>query len=231
MKGRLAISVLALAMAAALIPAPASAETLDQQQTDHSNGSVFPGGPASAFGAASFAETFTAGLSGALDRVDLYLIASGNTGPLTVQIRNVTGTAPGTTVLATTNVPQSSVAATGAWTPVAFSTAPAVQAGTHYAIVAYAGGSDSYGWSVSAGKSYGGGATFGSFASPPGVWGSPYTSYDVAFKTYVTAPSTTPPPGAGGATGERAAALAKCKKKHSKRARRKCRKKANLLPV
>lgn len=33
------------------------------------------------------------------------------------------------------------------------------------------------------------------------------------------------------ATGQRAAALKKCKKKHSKRARRKCRKKANLLPV
>ena len=36
----------------------------------------------------------------------------------------------------------------------------------------------------------------------------------------------TPPP-----TGQRAAALRKCKKKHSKPARRKCRKKANLLPV
>jgi len=32
-------------------------------------------------------------------------------------------------------------------------------------------------------------------------------------------------------TGQRAAALKKCKRKHSKRARRKCRKKANLLPA
>jgi hypothetical protein len=37
--------------------------------------------------------------------------------------------------------------------------------------------------------------------------------------------------GACPATGQRAAALAKCKKKHSKKARKKCRKKANLLPV
>ncbi len=36
-----------------------------------------------------------------------------------------------------------------------------------------------------------------------------------------------PPP----VTGQRAKALKKCKKRHSKRARRKCRKKANLLPV
>jgi hypothetical protein len=36
---------------------------------------------------------------------------------------------------------------------------------------------------------------------------------------------------AASATGQRAAALKKCKKKHSKRARRKCRKKAKLLPL
>jgi hypothetical protein len=40
-----------------------------------------------------------------------------------------------------------------------------------------------------------------------------------------------PTPAATGPTGQRAAALKKCKKKHSKRARRKCRKKARLLPV
>jgi hypothetical protein len=34
-----------------------------------------------------------------------------------------------------------------------------------------------------------------------------------------------------GPTGQRAAALKKCKKKHSKKTRRRCRKKANLLPV
>jgi hypothetical protein len=38
-------------------------------------------------------------------------------------------------------------------------------------------------------------------------------------------------PTGAGPTGQRAEALKKCKKKHSKSARRKCRKKANLLPV
>jgi hypothetical protein len=37
--------------------------------------------------------------------------------------------------------------------------------------------------------------------------------------------------GPAGPTGQRAAALAKCKKKHSKKARRKCRRKASQLPV
>jgi streptogramin lyase len=41
--------------------------------------------------------------------------------------------------------------------------------------------------------------------------------------------SASPTP--SGPTGKRAAALKKCKKKHSKRARRKCRKQAKLLPV
>ncbi len=40
-------------------------------------------------------------------------------------------------------------------------------------------------------------------------------------------PGPTPPPGL---TGQRDAALKKCKKKHSRKKRKKCRKKANLLP-
>ena len=40
-----------------------------------------------------------------------------------------------------------------------------------------------------------------------------------------------PAPPVCGPTGQRAAALAKCKKKRSKKARKRCRRKANLLPV
>jgi hypothetical protein len=47
----------------------------------------------------------------------------------------------------------------------------------------------------------------------------------------VGATSTPPPTAATGPTGQRAAALAKCKKKKSKKARKKCKRKANLLPV
>ena len=57
----------------------------------------------------------------------------------------------------------------------------------------------------------------------PVVLGAPDTAL-------VNADVDCPSPSAG-PTGERAAALAKCKKTHSARKRRKCRKKANLLPV
>jgi hypothetical protein len=44
-------------------------------------------------------------------------------------------------------------------------------------------------------------------------------------------PACVPPPAAAGPTGRRAAALKKCKKKHSKHKRKKCRKRARKLPV
>jgi hypothetical protein len=44
-------------------------------------------------------------------------------------------------------------------------------------------------------------------------------------------PAPTPPAATPGPTGQRAAALKKCKKKKSKQARKKCKKKANKLPV
>ena len=61
-------------------------------------------------------------------------------------------------------------------------------------------------------------------APPTTPWSSAITQ-DFAFKTYVAPVTST------SSTGQRAAALKKCKKKHSARARRKCRKKAKLLPV
>ncbi len=62
-------------------------------------------------------------------------------------------------------------------------------------------------------------------SAPPSTPWSTSITQDFAFKTYV-APVTSASP-----TGQRAAALKKCKKKHSHRARKKCKKKAKLLPV
>jgi CSLREA domain-containing protein len=47
----------------------------------------------------------------------------------------------------------------------------------------------------------------------------------------LNAPATLPQPPPAGSTGQRAAALKKCKKKKSKKARKKCRAKAALLPI
>jgi hypothetical protein len=235
---RLSILVAALVTGAALLPASADAGTLDQQQTDTSGPS--PGyvvGPVS--GASSSAETFTAGLSGGLDQVDMFLdcFVCSNTVGVTVQITNAVGGAPGTTVLATASIPAVSVGpAPGSFISVAFGSPANVQAGTQYAIVAYTSGSDTYRWRGAAGTPYSGGQGFSSGSSPPGAWLA--ASKTFAFKTYVVpTPTASGPTGTSvSPTGQRAATLASCKKrarKHdwSKKRLRKCKRKANLLPV
>src|SRR5215204_5533036 len=132
------------------LPGTALAGTLDQQQPNGEGASL------QIQNTQSLAQTFTAGLTGGLDQVDLKLSGTGPTQPLIVEIRNSAAGSPGGTVLASGSIPTSA--------------APAVTA----------------------------------FLSP------------------------SPPPTA---TGQRAAALKKCKKKRSKAKRRKCRKKARKLPV
>lgn len=56
-------------------------------------------------------------------------------------------------------------------------------------------------------------------------------SLDAPDPPIATPPVTAPVAGPSSATGQRAAALAKCKRKHSKAARRKCRRHAALLPA
>jgi hypothetical protein len=209
------MSVIGLAMIA---PGPALAGVLDQQQT-----STGGGGPQIS-SSSSASQTFTAGVSGELDQVDLSLGSNGPIAPLTIEIRNVSGGAPGSTILASHSVPISSVPVTHAFVPVSFIAPVPVVAGTQYAIVAYSftGSGQYYVWTGSGSDSYAGGGTF--FASPPsGAWTTLVN--DLGFKTYVVPPTTLGP------TGQRAAALKKCKKKHSHKKRKKCKKKANLLPV
>ncbi|MGE5747161.1 MAG: choice-of-anchor R domain-containing protein [Solirubrobacterales bacterium] len=200
-----------------LAPGAALAGTLDQQQTDHA------GTTANIQSASSWAQTFTAGLSGGLDQVDLYLGSFGAPAvPLYVEIRDVSGGVPGNTILASHLVPASGIPAAGAFVPINFAPPAPIVAGTQYAIVAYssASGGKIFTWGASTNaNAYPAGAAFLDTVSPPdGNWSSLTVVRAVAFRTYVV-------------TGQRAAALKKCKKKHSKRARRKCRKKANLLPV
>ena len=230
--------ITAVAGVAALIPAAgASAGTLDQQQTISNFGGL------QVDSTHSKAQTFTAGLTGQLDQVDLALSGLSLTTPLTVEIRDGSATGPGTTVLATASVPTSAAPSSESFVPVAFTYPASVTAGTQYAIVAY---NDSVGWFWYSGQgatpdsAYEGGRLYGSTDGPPamGTWtgGSPA---DFEFKTYVAPPPPPPPPGTGdgsgggspSATGERAAALKKCKKKRSQKAKKKCRTKAKKKPV
>ena len=120
-----------MAAAAALIPAAgASAGTLDQQQTLSNFGGL------QVDGSNSKAQTFTAGLTGELDRVDLALSGTGVATPLTVQIRDGSATAPGDTVLASASVPTSAVTGSESFVPITIASPASVTAGTQYSIVA-----------------------------------------------------------------------------------------------
>jgi hypothetical protein len=106
-----------------------AAGTLDQQQTDTAGGNVQCFGPPAALG-----QTFTAGLTGNVDQVDLF-ISVGAPSVINVQIRNVVGGVVGPTVLASTTA-----SPPVAFAPTAFFSIPIpggapVVAGTQYAIV------------------------------------------------------------------------------------------------
>jgi hypothetical protein len=204
-----------------LAPVPAVAGTLDQQQPNPTGSTL------QIQATQSVAQTFTAGLSGGLDRVDLHLGKGGAAGdltaPLTVEIRNAAGVSPGATVLATASVPPTAVTTTAVFIPVTFTTPAPVVEGTRYAIVAYTSQPNTrfYTWSVNASNPYSAGASYFTPASPPGGAWTEFAGVDTTFKTYVVP----------GATGKRAAALKKCKKKKTKKKRKKCRKKAKKKPL
>jgi hypothetical protein len=187
----------------------ASAGTLDQQQAAGSGDARVESGE-------SLAQTFTAGLTGGLDRVDLLLGAdgSGPSVPLTVEIRSVSSGSPGSTVLAAGSVPPSAVGLTDAWIPITFAAAPTVTAGTQYAIVAYSSvdHANSYFWALEFGDPYAAGANFFQTSTPPdGTWTLTALDGDQAFKTYVAVPTPPAPP-----TGQPAAKHKKCKKHRKK---------------
>jgi hypothetical protein len=217
---RLGVLAVAGCAASLLIPGAALADTLDQQQ---------PNSDASAalFATESLAQTFTAGLTGGLDRVELLLAADSSSpdAPLTVEIRDVSGGSPGTAVLASGVVDQAAVSSTEVWVPITFATAVPVTAGTKYAIVAYSSVDNShrYLWGIAFPNPYPAGANFFQTVSPPGpTWTPTALDGDQAFKTYVDVPA---PP-----AGQPTPAKKKCKKRKKKKHRsavtaKKCKKK------
>jgi hypothetical protein len=193
--GRSRIFVAALAATATVVlgvAAPASAGTLDQQQPNQVNGPALFG-PGD--GPQSLAQTFTAGIGGSLDQVDLSLDVLGNPpSPITVEIRSTVGGVPGplSAVLATAGVPTAGLAAfpNPAFVSVPITPALPVTAGTQYAIVAYNNGAigNAVGWGeVSAGNPYTRGTGYINTASfpPDSGWNDAGGGIDRTFKTYV----------------------------------------------
>ena len=188
--------VLLVTVVAVLLGGPTSASamgTLDQAQTTTTQTAMSVGG------SSWVAQTFTAGITGSLDQVDLFLFRVASPGDLTLQIQGTSGGVPSGSVLASTTVAEASVTqATGgsnprfSWISAPLSPSAQVTAGQRYAIVLSApaaAGINFYGWGVGDFLSpYSGGNVVLSITSGS-MWGAfafIFDSWDTAFKTYVT---------------------------------------------
>jgi hypothetical protein len=162
------------------VPAQAADQT-DQSQPFFTGSQAF---------ATPMAQTFTAGGSGAVDRVSLMVSSSTGATSISVQLQSTTGGKPSGTVLGTSTF-NGSVPCCHQWHDFTFNPAVSVTGGTQYAIVVrptgrltwYVNfGHDDYSggqlW-LSSGSSWVGGASFG---------------YDFCFQTFLTAGATNHPP-------------------------------------
>ncbi len=160
--------------------------------------------------AVGLGQTFTAGISGSLTGVELYLTALDATTPatLTVEIESTTSGVPSGTVLASTTVATSDISFSAGWVSATFATPPTVTAGTMYAITLPELPQENVSpWLVwgldtefsGAYTDYTGGDAYASVA---GSWASMFTiladggngTGDLAFRTYVQAAAATPTP-------------------------------------
>jgi hypothetical protein len=197
--------VLATGLAAFVSPAGAAGGSLDQSQTNF-NASLAFGGVRQA------AQTFTAGLSGNLDQVDVHVRFVEPPSPpepefpgppctrgsgITVEFRTAMGGTPTDTTLSSASVPALSVPTTFGFVSATFPAPAAVTAGTQYALVLSAPDAICtesfffpYEWGGATGNPYAGGFGYVKL-NAPSSWAA-QNDYDNAFRTYVD--TTTPPP-------------------------------------
>ena len=185
---RLAVGTLALLLFLAAARPAAALGTLDQSQTVRED--VDGGG--SACCPRPVGQTFTAGLSGLLDTVNLYLHLGSRTAPSEIQIQTVVDELPSGVVLAS-QAPVITFGTGEALIQATFSAPAAVTAGTQYAIVAVPPEPEILVLWASSTDLYAGGTSV--FTDNDGVtWLEP-RNWDLAFETYVTvAPTPTPMP-------------------------------------
>ena len=160
--------------------APASAGTLDQQQTEIQDMSPFQP-------AVSVAQTFIATITGDLDRVDVALQRLSDCGTpntsVSVDIRGVLGGSPTDDVLARRTVEWTSLPEAAGFVSFPFDQPVAVTPGSRYAIaVSAVDGESCTAAGRAAGDPYGPGDRFTRIASDPWFRAN---NQDMAFKTYV----------------------------------------------
>ena len=133
-------------------------------------------------------QTFRAGITGNLTKISVGLgLNSGTTGTVTVEIRNLNGTNPGTTILATGTLgPVTNVGSAALYTTT-FATPAAVVSGTSYSVVIKGGTGSVFSVRSSGGSSLANGQFFTTTNS-----GTAWTAVaqDLYFTTFVTPPLT-----------------------------------------
>ena len=142
-------------------------------------------------------QTFRAGITGSLKKISVGLgLASGTSGTITVEIRNLNGINPGTTVLATTTIGPVTNVGTAQLYTTTFATPAAVVSGTSYSVVLRTSvGSTVFGvrGSTAGGSSLANGQVFTTTTS--GATWTPLAA-DLYFTTFVTPPTSYPLSGA-----------------------------------
>ena len=133
------------------------------------------------------AQTFTAGRTGSLDRVDLSIGRIDNPGTLTIRIETVAAGVPSGSVLATATVPVSGVPNDSVVHPVSVPLPPSLSLlGTQYAIVLSAAGAPAdtaWLWALDSLNGYAGGSAL-TGDTTTGIW-TTHALDDRAFATYV----------------------------------------------
>jgi hypothetical protein len=191
---------------AAMAPTAWAAGTVDQEQPTH-DGFV-------AYNTSCIGQTFSAGMSGRLDRISLYARNPQGYPVLTVEIRTVDASGPDGiphTLLATSDVSGGSIGADFSWIDVPYDPPVVVLAGAQYAFTVVAVGPmgpvgpDGASAQSTWGFEFGGASQTvdtdpypgGRFVSATSCDGHPYgvQSSDFAFRTYVDADGATQPDG------------------------------------
>jgi hypothetical protein len=189
--------LLIVSLAAVLLVAPGAARAqgllfLDQSQTTGGVDSEVSGNE-------FYAQTFTAGRSGNLVRVDLRLRRASQAspqGPITVQISRVGGVGePSGSALATESLMGADVPVSEDWVTFRFDRSAPSIAGTQYAIVAsapLASPPNFYVWDAGEGDLYQGGQGLQGTAGNPPSWEP--VGGDMTFRTYVEPSPVGAPP-------------------------------------
>ncbi len=169
---------LLLALILTLVPILAALPTSTAAATDTLDQTSGAGDPGSSYRANGLAQSFTAGKSGFLNQIDLYMVDYGSTGIVfTLNIyagQSVTGTLLASATFGSSNIPYNP----GGWLSVLFDQPAQVQAGQQYTMHLTSSISDTpqTTWKLYATDVYAGGRAYTS---------SSWSDYDMGFITYV----------------------------------------------